>query len=354
METGEEWDLVFSDEFNRDGRSFYPGDDPYWEAEDYHYWGTENLNWYDPAFITTRNGSLVIRLDKYPQHDLDYTGGLMSTWNRFCFTGGYIETRLTLPGRSDVAGLWPAVWTLGNLGRAGYGGTLEGMWPYTYDSCDRGTLPNQTLNGLPKLTYDEGDVYKDGDFNYLPGQRLSRCTCQNSASQHPGPKHDDGSFVGRSAPEIDIIEAQVGDADEEGDHTGVWSGHVSMSGQWAPFNPGYRWLNSSEYFTLYNKSAGWINTYQGGTLQQSTSVLMKTNQDCYEMNTGCMSIYGFEYEPTSKGYISWVNDGQKAFTVRGGAMGPNARANVSERPVPEEPMYIVMNLGISEAFGGAK
>lgn len=30
--------LVFSDEFNVDGRSFYPGDDPYWTAEDYHYW----------------------------------------------------------------------------------------------------------------------------------------------------------------------------------------------------------------------------------------------------------------------------------------------------------------------------
>jgi hypothetical protein len=30
--------LVFSDEFNTDGRTFYPGDDPYWEAEDLHYW----------------------------------------------------------------------------------------------------------------------------------------------------------------------------------------------------------------------------------------------------------------------------------------------------------------------------
>jgi hypothetical protein len=30
--------LVFSDEFNTDGRSFYPGDDPYWEAADLHYW----------------------------------------------------------------------------------------------------------------------------------------------------------------------------------------------------------------------------------------------------------------------------------------------------------------------------
>lgn len=35
---GSRWDLVFSDEFNTDGRSFYPGDDPYWEAADLHYW----------------------------------------------------------------------------------------------------------------------------------------------------------------------------------------------------------------------------------------------------------------------------------------------------------------------------
>lgn len=37
---GEEWDLVFSDEFNKDGRTFYPGDDPFWEAVDIHYWPT--------------------------------------------------------------------------------------------------------------------------------------------------------------------------------------------------------------------------------------------------------------------------------------------------------------------------
>ncbi len=34
-----EYQLVWSDEFNVDGRTFYPGDDPYWEAVDLHYWG---------------------------------------------------------------------------------------------------------------------------------------------------------------------------------------------------------------------------------------------------------------------------------------------------------------------------
>jgi len=32
--TGEEYQLVFSDEFETEGRSFYPGDDPFWEAVD--------------------------------------------------------------------------------------------------------------------------------------------------------------------------------------------------------------------------------------------------------------------------------------------------------------------------------
>lgn len=26
------YDLVFSDEFNKDGRTFFPGDDPFWQA----------------------------------------------------------------------------------------------------------------------------------------------------------------------------------------------------------------------------------------------------------------------------------------------------------------------------------
>ena len=35
---GRSYDLVFSDEFNVDGRSFYPGDNAYWEGQDFHYW----------------------------------------------------------------------------------------------------------------------------------------------------------------------------------------------------------------------------------------------------------------------------------------------------------------------------
>lgn len=89
---------------------------------------------------------------------------------------------------------------LGNLGRAGYGATLEGTWPYSYDSCDWGTLPNQTFPGDQPLTETK---------SYLPGQRLSACTCTNiKDGSHPGPMSN-GRYVGRSAPELDIFEAQV-------------------------------------------------------------------------------------------------------------------------------------------------
>lgn len=45
---GMTYNLVFSDEFETDGRTFWPGDDAYWEAVNLHYWPTGDLEWYDP------------------------------------------------------------------------------------------------------------------------------------------------------------------------------------------------------------------------------------------------------------------------------------------------------------------
>ena len=52
---------------------------------------------------------------------------MISTWNKFCFTGGLVEASVVLPGANNVKGLWPAIWLMGNLGRAGYGASLDGM-----------------------------------------------------------------------------------------------------------------------------------------------------------------------------------------------------------------------------------
>ena len=133
-----------------------------------------------------------------------------------------MSASIALPGRNDVWGLWPAFWTMGvsksiivrkyplndilfqNLGRAAYGASLEGLWPYSYDSCDVGTVANQTWHGMPEKVANQevGSKWDDGYLSFLPGQRLSRCTCPGEI--HPGPiDHKTGEFVGRAAPEID-------------------------------------------------------------------------------------------------------------------------------------------------------
>ncbi|CAE6456846.1 unnamed protein product [Rhizoctonia solani] len=381
LSDGTKYELVFSDEFNLEGRSFYPGDDPYWEAVDLHYWSTNNLEWYDPAQVTTTGGSLRVELSAKHEHDLNYTGGMLSSWNKLCFTGGYIESELyagsvpvhaapaldsnlpeitqfgfdlsnvSLPGSSKTYGLWPAVWTMGNLGRAGYGATLEGTWPYTYDSCDVGTLANQTdpKTNEPAAAHTGGVSSSKGEMSYLPGQRLSACTCTSESDGtdgqtmiHPGPKVN-GQYVGRSAPEIDVFEAQV-------DQTTL-VGAVSQSGQWAPFNAAFVWDNSSTNLVISDPANSKLNTFVGNEWQQTTSVVTNTNQNCYTQNGGCFSTYGFEYKPGNDGYIQWVNDGKMVWEVKAAGMGADSKTMISQRPVPQEPMYILANLGMSYNFG---
>jgi hypothetical protein len=46
-----------------------------------------------------------------------------------------------------------------------------------------------------------------------------------------------------------------------------------------------------------------------------------------------------------------VNDGKPAWWIKASAMSPDADAQVGQRPIPYEPMYLIINLGISENFG---
>lgn len=344
MVDGTTMNLVFSDEFNTDGRSFYPGDDPFWEAVDLHYWGTNNYEWYDPAGVTTADGALQLTLSQHEEHNLNFRGGMLQGWNKFCFTGGYLVASVRLPGRADVPGLWPAFWTLGNLGRAGYGSTLEGTWPYSYDVCDVGTLPNQTfVNGTPTSDQIGGAVgfnKKHGynSLSFLAGQKLSACTCPDD--DHPGPLYSNGTRRGRSAPEIDVFEAQSTGAEIE----------VSQSGQWAPFNDLYQIKNESIGYEFFQE--GQFNTYTGEITQQSTSGVIVANQNAVEKGgDGSFAEYGFEYEPGLDGYIRFVSGGAPSWHIYPSVNDPDPISQISRRSFPMEPMYIIFNLGISQNFG---
>ncbi|CAN6625834.1 beta-glucan synthesis-associated protein Kre6p [Trichomonascus vanleenenianus] len=314
---GSEWQLVFSDEFNKEGRTFYPGDDQFWTAPDFHYASTEDLEWYTPDALSTEKGTLVLTLDAFKNHDLFYRSGMLQSWNQFCFTQGYMEVSAKLPGKGTVPGLWPGIWTLGNLARPGYKATSDGTWPYSYQACDAGITPNQSS--------------PDG-ISYLPGQRLNSCTCKGHDHPNPG--------VGRGAPEIDALEGTV-------DGTKL-IGIVSQSLQVAPMDIWY--MPDYDFIEIRNKSVTMMNSYAGGPVQQAISATTSLNPNWYEVG-GDMEFqsYGFEYlNDNTDGYIRWFVGDDWTVTMFAPALGPNG--NVDQRTISKEPMSIVLNLGISNSW----
>jgi beta-glucan synthesis-associated protein KRE6 len=111
---------------------------------------------------------------------------MLNSWNELCFKGGDFEVSASLAGPAGATGILPGVWTMGNLGRPGYKVTTQGVWPYTYNSCDLGITPNQSAPDR---------------LSSLPGQKLT--SCSYPAGDHPSPG------TGRGAPEIDILEGSV-------------------------------------------------------------------------------------------------------------------------------------------------
>jgi beta-glucanase (GH16 family) len=191
---GQEYELIMSDEFNRDGRHFHDGFDPMWTGiqrsdDDQTSQGRKSLQYYNSSYIKTENGSLVITtttedtkwrgwnpyLKKYDTMTRHFRSGMVQTWNKFCYTGGILELSVKFPGRHDVGGLWPAAWLMGNLGRATFEASTNLMWPWSYEKCNRELQHAQEISGC--------DVTEH--YNMKPGR-------------------------GRGATEIDVIEVMPG------------------------------------------------------------------------------------------------------------------------------------------------
>jgi len=270
---------------------------------------------------------------------------MLQSWNKFCFTGGYIEVSVSFPGTSsNVAGYWPGVWLMGNLGRPGYGASTDGLWPYSYNACDTGTFPNQThpdkLGPAAALHTDWGRSKYNFELSWLPGQRASSCTC--SGSDHPGPSVN----VGRGAPEIDVFEAQKNKLG-----TG---GKVSQSAQFAPFHSDYISPNGTGQATFFNPAITAQNTYQGSALQQAVTALTTVPDRAY-FGTGAEFVsMGFEYygDPNddTAGYITWQVDGTPSYAVTSEAIPADPTTEISQRQISVEPMSIILNLGMSQSF----
>lgn len=214
---GRTYELVFSDEFEVEGRTFKDGEDPKWTAMHKDDYTNYALHYYNSNLAKTSGGylniSTIVEDVKFSINSPEklgvkevtknYQSGMIQGWNKFCFTGGIVEISAQLPGKYNVGGLWPAMWMLGNLARATYVGSSNNMWPWSYDSCEQ---------------------------SFQHQQLISACNTVNHYRMNP--------HKGRGAPEIDILESMSGS--EKLINTKIHRPYFSTSLQVAPGIQDYR------------------------------------------------------------------------------------------------------------------
>ena len=97
---------------------------------------------------------------------------------------------------------------------------------------------------------------------------------------------------------------------------------------------------------VYDKSITMMNAYKGGPFQQAISGLTNLNNDWYDGKQ--YQTYAFEYKTGGDGFITWYVGQDKTWTMRAPATRPNG--NVGTRTIPEEPLAIIANFGMSNSF----
>lgn len=99
--------LVFSDEFNAEGRYFRDGEDPRWTSINKDDYTNYALHYYNHDLIRTSNGFLNITTkvedvtftyedptstrSRGVKKTKNYQSGMLQGWNKFCFRGGIVE-----------------------------------------------------------------------------------------------------------------------------------------------------------------------------------------------------------------------------------------------------------------------
>ncbi|EFN59204.1 hypothetical protein CHLNCDRAFT_138137 [Chlorella variabilis] len=357
-----QYQLVFSDEFNTLDRDFKAAaQDGRWTAQHQYYFPTKDEEVYRPEQVTVEGGAAVITLERLPGNEAGtapsqqpdgevwqvskkYVSGMFNSWNKFCYTGGYIEAAVQLPGNAVTSGFWPAFWTMGNLGRAGYMASTAGTWPYSYNTCQ----------GSGKQ-----------EWSGLEGQLITACPGDppgvNRAAWGLHPQQ------GRGAPEFDVFETrramagrQAGRQPAGNSPGGVQPPHASQTLQMAPLMPeGTNWWSGpasggvqypgagSPYATRRNPWSGALQR-PGNEYQDSVSALSDLGPSYY---TG-YHTYGVDWRPGQ--YLRWYLDGVLLYEVNSQALVEQTNATgawVGPRLIPLEPMYVIFNLGMSEAFG---
>jgi len=379
--------LVMSDEFNTPNRTFTDGHDPIWTAldrsdDDATSAGGGAQQFYNSSSVTTTDeGMLKIattidktewtRYDRvkkeYKKEKTYFNSGMVQSWEKFCFTGGILEVDVILPGDPYIGGLWPALWMLGNLGRATYEASTNNIWPWSFDTCDRKLQPAQTI---------------------------SACNEQNHYGMH--------SFQGRGATEIDLIEIMTGD-DSDGPLVGtnppISMPYCDMTLQVAPgvtksrpvggalplyesklSENGHTMLTANTWYEhLETHGNTSLNPFFYGTYLAKTKPgepVTRTEEQAFQADAvGAahqltpahfqkVHTFRLEWQPGPGGRIDWYAKGHKinsTLSMEGDGLGEDwiksygikddSLKNLMGSQIPIEPSYLIFNTAVSSTWG---
>jgi len=378
--------LVMSDEFNTPNRTFTDGHDLIWTAldksdDDSSSAGGGSQQFYNSSSVTTTEDGMMkistkIGKTEWSRYDevkkelkkekTFYNSGMVQSWEKFCFTGGIVEVDIILPGDPFVGGLWPAVWMLGNLGRATYLSSTNNIWPWSFDTCDR------------KLQH---------------AQALSACNEQNHFGMHPK--------KGRGSTEIDLIEVMTGDSNGplKGTDPPISLPYCDMTLQVAPgikhnrpsngalplyeskLAPGGHTmlLANTWYENLEIHGNTSINPFFYGTYLAETKPnepVTRTAKQAFQADAvGAahqltpahfkkVHTFRIEWQPGPGGRIDWYSKGHKinsTLSIEGDGLGEDwvhaygikdkSIKDVMGSQIPIEPSYLIFNTAISSTWG---
>ena len=378
-----------SDEFNVENRTFTDGHDPLWTAldkpdNDANAAGGGSLHFYNSTNVRTANGMLEIKTHiektawnhydtvnkKWRHIQTNFTSGMVQSWNKFCFTGGIVEVDIIFPGEPFIGGLWPAVWMMGNLGRATYEASTNNIWPWSYNVCDR----------------EKQDA-----------QLISACNRNNHYGMHP--------FQGRGATEIDLVEVMTGDSNGPlpGTSPPISLPYCDMTLQVAPGVPKNRPQTGSppirrkSYSESGHTEFAAQTWYEGLVMHGNTSInpffygtfldktkpnepVTRTEQQAFQADAiGAAHqltpehfhkphTFRIEWQPGPGGRLDWYAKGGHRIDVNGTQHVLETDGNGTEwihafslkdtslkdlmgSQIPIEPTYLIMNTAISSTWG---
>ncbi|DBA01290.1 TPA: hypothetical protein N0F65_001795 [Lagenidium giganteum] len=328
LNTGENWtyQLIFSDEFNNSKRKFEAGFDRKWTAIDQRDTSNMGQHYFLPQAVQADKGSLIITTSKPKTRyrGAKYVSGSLQTWNKFCFTGGFVEVKAILPGKWGIPGTWPAIWVMGNIGRAAFLGSQEGTWPWSFDYCAPWVEDVEKTEQLISRCGNRTD--DDDPYSYPEDYGL-----------HP--------FQGRGATEIDVMEAQIKSKDQPAMITTSLQIRPALNDDMRPASetlpkPG-QWYQGLTFgnFTKINSD------YYGDKGLDSLSAMTQLEPNSFDQ----FHLYQLDWSPGPQGYIRWWLDNNFLFEIPGSSLNVWS-GNIPPRMVPVEPSYLILSTAVSEKF----